>query len=159
MDWSKIEELIEKYYEEETSLAEEERIRLALAREDCPAHLKLEAELMNFFTHEQQIEWNATPSYTLQPKRKRQTLLRPLSYLSGVAAAIALLAVVYLFRQEEQCGNQPVLARVNNQSICDPVLAEQQAREALQLVASKLNQGTAHLGYIESLQPAKQINK
>jgi len=158
MDWNNIERLLERYYEGESTIAEETELREAMLHKDCPPYLKSESHLFSFLAAESNIQAENL-TYQLSVSKPTNKLVSIAKKYSGMAAALALLAIFY-FTQSQTCAdNQPVLAVINNQKICDETIAKQQAKEALQLVASKLNKGTSKLDYIHTINTPIQISK
>ena len=49
MESAKIEKLLEKYYEAETTLQEEKQLKDYFSRSDVPAHLKEHKDMFNYF--------------------------------------------------------------------------------------------------------------
>ena len=159
MDWTNINQLIDKYYEGETTLAEEQQIRSALKREDCPEQLKAEAILMQVYQVEAQKHSNQL-NFKLgnepQEPTKGKKLYSIAASFSGIAAAV-LLAILFVKTPSMQCANnQPVLAVINNQPICDEQIAKQEAEKALQIISQQLNKGTSKLEYIKTINTVKK---
>ena len=53
-DLKRIEELLEKYYRSETSIAEEHNLREFFSGQDIPAHLEAQAGLFRYFSREKE---------------------------------------------------------------------------------------------------------
>jgi len=141
MDWSRIEELIDKYFDGQTTLKEQAELREAFNRQDCPEQFKVEAQLMNFFTKESTLSSDRL-QYVLEPNKK-QNLLQVFMYrYGGVAAAVAVF-FLFFYNNKNVCDNQPILAVINNQKICDEAVAKQHVEEALHLISLKMNQSTS----------------
>ncbi len=151
MDWTRIKALLAAYYDATTTEKEEQELREALSRPDCPPELQEEAAL---FASYAELAEEEIPSFTyeLEPNvsptksRKKRRLWVP---FGGVAAAIVAISVLYISTTNKTpCPtNQPILAVINNQVICDQDVAKQEAREALLYVAQTINQSTAKMNH------------
>lgn len=143
MDWNKIEQLIEAYYDAETTVDQEKELRDALLREDCPEGLLIEAQMMNLFEQEANVHTdNLNYELANQSSIKR---IQPLIYRYSGAAVAAIFFFVFFFKPNPTCNDETALAVINNQIICDETVAKQQIEDALQLVSVKLNQSTSKL--------------
>lgn len=149
MDWKEIKRLLDQYFEGNTSLKDDQRIRKALQRDDCPSELKAEMEMMNFFSEAKEIQ---TPKFDYGFIKKEKTnRFRISPYWTGIAASFALIAIFFFNQNKFQCEHGEVLAIINNERICDQELAKQQADKALALIAQKLNAGTEELNYLKTI--------
>ena len=120
-----IEELLERYFEGETSAAEEKQIRAFFASGEVPEHLAAYAPLFAYFDEE--IERDA------EAHRKRAAL-----YLfSGVAACVlALLGVTRLLYPADPCFCSDSYVVINGRCYTDIHKVRSLAIEALQEVAT-----------------------
>jgi len=168
MDWNKIENLLERYYDGETSLAEEQEIRNAFQGGNVPHHLQAEAELMGYIakagTEKSSAEFKQPSSggsvVNMQPKRNFSINIRR---FIAAASIILIIGVGIKFwgptaAGTNDCSNQ-VLATINNQEICDKELAKEEARKALLLISSKLNKGTNEMGHLKTLNKPSEITQ
>ncbi len=152
MDWKTIEKLIDQYYEADTSLEEENTIRTWLKRADCPEHLLPEQFYFQALAKESEQEMNPQiySLTTQQTKNKTKSIRQALQILTPVAAASILFLIIQVWKPfNTTCiANQEVLAVVNNQRICNEKIAEEEAREALEFLAQKLNKTTEKVNSI-----------
>jgi len=146
MNLQEIEKLIEKYYEGETSLAEEKLLRDYFTSGEVPGHWKTYQEYFRFIDEEKQKNLSDATfddrCMELIEKETKKTplfdLRRPWIYwVAGVAAtALILIAVFVKF--------DPLPGRIAD-TYDDPETAYVEARKILLYVSSKLDQGTSRL--------------
>ena len=123
----KIEKLLEKYDNGETTLQEEQQLKNYFSQEVVAPHLEVYKPMFVYFLQTQKEQF--TKTIPLQPK-KTYTLYKWIS----VAAIAVLMFAVYI-----QFGNQ---AKSMNDLSQDELLAYNQTVEAFNLLASKFNKGT-----------------
>lgn len=147
----RMEELLERYFEGETSAAEEKRIRAFFASGEVPGHLAAYAPLFAYFDEEIErgaeargngLEPELKPkpepvSVSLRPEGKR----RPVLYLlSGVAACVlALLSLTRLLYPADPCFCSDNYVVINGRCYTDIHKVRSLAIEALQEVATPAN--------------------
>lgn len=151
----RMEELLERYFEGETSAAEEKRIRAFFASGEVPGHLAAYAPLFAYFDEEIErgaeargngLEPEPEPelkpkpesvSVSLRPEGKR----RPVLYLfSGVAACVlALLSLTRLLYPADPCFCSDNYVVINGRCYTDIHKVRSLAIEALQEVATPAN--------------------
>jgi hypothetical protein len=145
MKLHEIEQLIEKFYNGETSLAEEEMLKDYLNQDTFPEQFMAVKEHFNFLKNENELELDdAFDEKILQlidTEKVQSISLKIWTYrLSGVAAAILLFVMVWfgtdLLQPKEVYG-----------TISDPSLAFLETRKAMDEVSKKMNKG---------LQPAEK---
>lgn len=126
-----IEELLEKYDNAETTLAEEAQIRAYFAENDVPAHLESYKIMFDYVSHTKQEQF--TKDVPLQPSRTKW-------YQWISVAAIALLMLGAYF-QVTQMNQKTTLDDLSQEQL----MAYGQTMEVLNLVSTKLNKGSAQL--------------
>ena len=126
-----IEELLEKYDNAETTLAEEAQIRAYFAENDVPAHLESYKLMFDYVSHTKQEKF--TKDVPLQPSRTKW-------YQWISVAAIALLMLGAYF-QVTQMNQKTTLDDLSQEQL----MAYGQTMEVLNLVSTKLNKGSAQL--------------
>ena len=145
MNWQEIERLLEKFYEGDTSLAEEQEIARFFAEEEVPPHLTGVKPQFDFL--------RAEKTGTLQDDRfdervmglirakgvKRIIDLRNpwLYWMSGVAATVLILVAIFLEFNP--------FSRTITDTYTNPEMAYTEARKIMLFVSAKLNQGTSKL--------------
>lgn len=137
---NKMDKLLNKYWEGETSLEEEKFIRTYFRnREIDPAHQPYR-DLFNFFETESQITYPGKLEKA-SPTGKRKTF--PLIRVAAAALVIiGLSVVVYLNRDQGIVGHQDDWSKFEVQ---DPEQAKEMAVEALAFVSVKLNKGEENM--------------
>jgi hypothetical protein len=153
-DLRKIQELLEKYYKGDTSLEEEEVLRSFFAQQEGHANLKAEAELFRFFTQErsgglpgdleQKLERKIAG---VEPGQQKPGLRLRYYWISGVAAAVLILAGIFIDLQIRK--NSTLIVRKDTYE--DPYLAYVEAKKVLYMVSEKMNTATEPLKNIEKL--------
>ena len=129
MESVKIEKLLEKYYEAETSLEEEKMLKDYFSKDEVPAHLSEYKELFSYF-NESSLE-TSTRSIELS---KRTIALR---WLSVAAMVVFFVSVYGLYVQNEAEKEEARLAYVETQ-------------KALELISKSLNKGTVAVAQLDN---------
>ena len=128
-----IEELLERYFEGETSAAEEKQIRAFFASGEVPEHLAAYAPLFAYFDEE--IERDPEPVSV--PFRSANRKRAALYLFSGVAACVlALLGVTRLLYPADPCFCSDSYVVINGRCYTDIHKVRSLAIEALQEVAT-----------------------
>ena len=150
MDSNKLEELLRKYYACETSLEEEQQLRIYFREQKSPEHLKDSASLFHYFEQNKKktladASFDARVMAKIKgaPKGKMRSLV--FSSMK-IAAGISVLVIAFLIVKTEVRKSTP-------QEIVDtyedPRLAFEETKKALMLISK--NFGTAE-------ESAKKIN-
>lgn len=142
MESDKIQALLDKYEDGNTSLAEEKILQEYFTSGDVPAHLQEYNLLFSYTARER------TSSYDKEVKVG--TRRRGFAF-AGVAASIIL--AIGLFASLNS-GSED-LYQQDLGTIEDPEEAYYKAKETLQMVSSVLNTGTEEIAYIEEFNKAK----
>lgn len=166
MEFEKINKLLEKYWNGETSLEEEQVLKDYFQQEVVHEEHQKNRALFQFFQNEknhtlssdfeeqliQQLSNNDEKIRKL-PSRKSSRRF----FLPRIAAAIVLLFSMWFFFQKP---SSPTLAEIDQQEIEEAKIAYKQAKAALLLLSSKLNEGTnAAVSGLQQLDKATNIVK
>ncbi|MCX6241357.1 MAG: hypothetical protein NTX43_06105 [Bacteroidetes bacterium] len=169
MNIKEIEQLIERYYEGETTLAEETLLKEFFSGDDVPEYLRQHQPIFRYFADE--------VSRTLNNEEQEKVLLRRIGqfekevsgsgmqpvqkrmyYLSGIAAGLLILfGLVFTFKNE--------LSKRNHAGLVNPSteVAYTQTKQALLLVSVGLNTGFDAVQRLNTLNNAmgqiQKINK
>ncbi|MFV0419708.1 MAG: hypothetical protein ACK5KT_13385 [Dysgonomonas sp.] len=109
MNMKNIDELLEKYFEGETSIEEEKLLRNYFRQENIDEQHKIYAPLFNFFSEERK-------EIAIEKKRKKT----PLYTWIGIAASIALLiGVRAFFYAPIENGNTTSIVYIDGKKITD----------------------------------------
>jgi hypothetical protein len=139
-----IENLIDKYFEGETSIAEENELKVYFSSTDVAQHLKQYQTIFGYFS--QAKEQHFTQEIPLQTKKRNVVL-----WLSIAASVVVMLGVgtmMYLNNDKEE---QFVACTPED----NPELALQQTEKALALVSEHLNTGIESVSYINEYEQSK----
>lgn len=164
MELTNIRELVEKYWDGDTTLEEEEQLRDYFSHEDAPADLKKEAALFRYYqtqTRFRKLDAQFDEQLTRQIER-RQGQQKWLVYqpLLRIAAAVVLVVAITLLFKTTGVGPTDEVAQVSTEDTYeDPRLAYKQTKEALLLVSSLMNEGTQHIEELESFSEAQETVK
>ncbi len=125
----KIEELLEKYDNGETSLQEEQQLKHYFTQETVAPHLEVYKSMFQYFLQTQQEQF--TKDVPLKP-RKTFTLYK---WISVAAVAVIMLGVY------TQVGNSRSFSDLSDEEL----YAYNQTMKVFNLVSSKLNQGSENM--------------
>lgn len=148
-----IKELLEKYYNGETTLEEERKLHWYFQTQDVPMDLRPDMELFRY--HYKQAREDASPEITdklsklideLGGKSRFILPLRSIRFISGMAATILVMLALWIgfgrdFMHKKQLGRF-------GDTFDDPQLAYLETKKALLLVSEKLNSGTKELKHL-----------
>lgn len=135
MNWNRAEELLERYYEGQSSTQEEQELKELLSRPNLPPHLQKEGALLNHLQDAGKEEtmlpddalFSRLDQQLAQEKPKAKTIQLPVKTLWQIAAAVALLLVGYGLGSMQKTAPQ---AQVANTSSPTEQLAEIQKEVA-----------------------------
>ena len=134
MELDKIEQLLEKYFDASTTVAEEEILREYFSKENIPAHLEQYAPMFQYFAFAKEER------YTKQVPFKNRNIF----YKWASVAAVAVFMIGFYFYNPTP---EPV-------SLADQYTEEEiaSAQEALALLAMNFNKGTEQLYHLEEFE-------
>lgn len=147
-----IEQLLERYFEGETNLSEEQQLREYFQGSDLPAHLLPYQPLFRYFAEEQAqhqlgSDFDEKLLGQLREHRAAETPLRRLGLRAWAlrAAAIALLGIGlgWLFFPKNAETPQTAAIDWSKYEVQDPELAFQITRKALLRTSDELNHGAS----------------
>lgn len=139
-----IESLLDKYFEAETSGAEEAQLKNYFTSGEVAPHLQQYIPIFCFF--EQAGKENLTKEVSYAPKNKFEQSRKKVYSWVAIAASIVILFGVVI-QQENQVSEYGTYE--------DPELAMQKTMEALEMMSVYMNSGTDELGYIEEFNSTK----
>ncbi len=129
MESAKIEKLLEKYYEAETSLQEEKILKEYFSGSEIPIHLQEHKDMFNYFDNSLLETSNRSIKLT-----KKTIALRWLS----IAAMLVFFISVYSLYQQNEAEKQ------------EAQLAYMETQKALDLISSSLNKGTGAIAQLDN---------
>ena len=137
MDFKDIEQLLEKYWNCETSLEEEKQLREYFLREDIPAQWKEASELFRYFEHQKadRLTGDAFDEEVIgkvqghRPAGKGASLIFNVGRIA--AGLLVMVAATYFIRQEIRKSYPPEVA----DTYSDPKLAFEETKKALMMIS------------------------
>lgn len=148
MGLDRVEKLVEKYFEGETSIAEEKELKIYFSSNDVAQHLKQYQSIFGYFSKAKQEEFNVElPTVTKIHNKKRNVVI----WLSIAASLVVMLGVGTLIYLDSDDSNQFVSCNSND----DPEKVLRETQKALALVSEKLNTGIESVNYINEYENSK----
>lgn len=144
MALDRIENLIDKYFEGETSIAEENELKVYFSSTDVAQHLKQYQTIYGYFS--QAKEQQFTQEIPLQTKKRNVVL-----WLSIAASVVVMLGVGTMMYFNNDKEEQFVACSPED----NPELALQQTEKALALISEHLNTGIESVSYINEYEQSK----
>jgi HEAT repeat protein len=154
-NWDDIRALLERYYEGQTTLAEERRLKdeILAAGDRLPADLLVEAQILGWYSKEKQVQSSQTvndlamamPEYLKKIKADTNHTLNPGKSLWPtvwkVAAAVALLIIGYGAGSLSQKDTAITTTQPANPSSTELVALRQEVEAVKQMLASNITTG------------------
>ncbi len=141
MELDKIEILLEKYFEGETSVTEENQLKDYFSSPDVAQHLEQYKPVFGYFS--QAKEQKSEQVIPLQSKK------RNVAWLS-IAASVVVLLGAGTFTYFNYNGNPQNLGTYD-----DPEVAFRETQKALSLLSNNVNVGVESVQYIQEYENAK----
>jgi hypothetical protein len=143
MEHNNIEQLLERYFEGETTLAEEKTLKSYFSSSAVPPHLEHYIPLFMHYNKVQNEQFKGT--LLLINKRSNSKM-----WLSIAASVVVMLGVsIYTF----QMYNQPVNEDLG--TINDPEVAFKETQKALNMISEHINTGIHSVHYLEEYEQSK----
>ncbi|EKT4550304.1 conserved hypothetical protein [Flavobacterium psychrophilum] len=145
MEFNKIEILIEKYFQGETSIADENDLRSYFLSQDIAPHLQRYKAMFRYFAQTKKQEF---AQETLQIAKKRKVMWR------SVAASIVFLfglATFFMINTNKPVNKQHELGTYEN-----PEIAFKETQKALALLSSNVNLGIESVRYVQEYETTKK---
>ncbi len=138
-----IEKLLEKYFEAETTIAEEKELKNYFASSDVAQHLEQYKPIFGYAVQAKQEQFNAT--IPLKTKKRNSVV-----WLS-VAASVAVLLGVVLFTFSPDDKPKPNDLGTYD----DPEVAFRETQRALAMISKHVNRGIGSMSYINEFEQSK----
>ncbi len=146
MELNKIENILEKYFQGETTIAEERELREYFSSSDVAQHLEQYKPMFGYFS--QVKEQKSTQEIPLQTKK------RNVAWLSIAASVVVLLGIgTYMYVSEKNAA--PVVAQSELGTYDNPEEALAATQKALALLSNNVNVGIESVQYINEYQQSK----
>ena len=143
MEFNKIESLIEKYFQGETSIAEEQELKAYFSSQNVLPHLEQYKPLFGYFANAKEQKL----SQEVMPKTKK----RNLGWLSVAASVVVLLGIGTFAYLNNETATQD-LGTYDN-----PEVAFAATQKALALLSNHVNVGIESVHYIQEYQNSKDL--
>lgn len=143
MELGKIEELLKKYEEANTSVAEEKLLKSFFAEEEVPQHLESFKTLFGYYGAAKEEE--LSQDIRLNPKQKKQLL--PRRWLSVAAAVVLGIGFYFAYQYQERTAKEEQALAIETYH---------KTKDALALMAVHLNKGKAQMAYLNEFENTKQ---
>jgi hypothetical protein len=159
MDYNTAKKLLEKYWNCETSLEEENRLRTYFDQEDLPSDLQKFKALFRFYTEERKKEVKEDFDKKIFNRIKRNQkppAQRFLNTIYKVAAAILLILSFFVIHERFiQVKDQA--KRVVEDTFGDPEKALEETKKVLYFVSEKLNKGKEEASRLYKFKKAEEV--
>jgi len=137
---TKIEQLLEKYDNGETTLQEEQQLKNYFSQETVAPHLEMYKPLFTYFVVNQQEQF--TKDVPLKSKTNNWY-----KWISVAAVAVIMLSVYF---------NQP--NRINDYGTYDdPEMAFNEVKQSLEMISSHFNKGASSINYLKEVENATSL--
>ncbi|MHC0448266.1 hypothetical protein ACWA1F_22865 [Flavobacterium sp. 3-218] len=147
MELNKIEDLLAKYFQGETSIAEENQLKKYFSSPDVAQHLEQYKPMFGYFS--QAKEQKSTYEIPLQSKK------RNVAWLSIAASAVLLLGIGTYFFMSEQNNTTAVASQTELGTYDNPEEALKATQKALALLSNNVNVGIESVQYIKEYEQSK----
>ena len=145
MELNKIEILLEKYFQGETSIAEENELRTYFSSLDVAQHLEQYKPMFGYFP--------LAKEQMLQQEIPLQSKKRYVAWLSIAASVVVLLGIgTYVFYNYDNANEKQDLGTYD-----DPEVALRETQKALALLSNHVNVGIESVYYIKEYQDSKEL--
>lgn len=146
MEFNKIEDILEKYFQGETTIAEENQLKEYFSSPNVAQHLEQYKPMFGYFS--QVKEQKSTQTIPLKTKK------RNVAWLSIAASAVVLLGIgTYFYTSEKNA--TPVTAQSELGTYDDPEEALAATQKALALLSNNVNVGIESVQYIKEYEQSK----
>ncbi|MDR6968302.1 hypothetical protein J2X31_002319 [Flavobacterium arsenatis] len=146
MELDKLEILLEKYFEGETSIAEENQLKEYFSSSNVAQHLKQYKPLFGYFSASKQQEFTQEVPLVSNNQTKKRTT----TWLSIAASVTVLLgAGTFTYFNYDNTQSQEL------GTYDDPEVAFRETQKALSLLSQNVNVGMESVQYIQEYETAK----
>ncbi len=146
MELDRIEKLITSYFEGETSIAEENELKVYFSSPDVAQHLEQYKSVFGYFSQAQSQQFNAT----IPLKAKKRSNVAWLSIAASVVILFGIGTFIYTTTNDKPSSQLSDLGTYD-----DPEVALAETQKALTLVSEKINVGMGSVNYINEFEIAK----
>ncbi|KAF2513729.1 hypothetical protein EYY60_05740 [Flavobacterium zhairuonense] len=146
MELDRIENILEKYFQGDTTIAEEKELKEYFSSPNVAQHLEQYKPMFGYFSQVKQQK--STQEIPLQTKK------RNVAWLSIAASAVVLLGIgTYFFASQEK--TTPAVAQSELGTYDNPEEALKATQKALALLSNNVNVGIGSVQYINEYEQSK----
>ncbi len=146
MELDNIEQLLERYFEANTTIGEEETLKTYFNGPNVAAHLEQYAPMFNYLAVAKNERFTKPLPFSGQSSRRRPQFYK----WTAVAAVAVLLVGIYIgYLNNEK-------ATLNEKEIAEAEYARKELKKALGLLAENFNRGTEKVAYLNEFEQTKQ---
>lgn len=143
MESGRIEILLEKYFQGESSIAEEKELKNYFCSPGVAQHLEQYQPLFGYFS--QAKEQKFTPGFASRSRKKH------LGWFSIAASAVVLLGIgTYVY-------HDTTAVKQELGTYDDPQIAFKETQKALALLSNHVNTGIESVQYVQEYQDSKEL--
>lgn len=146
MALDRIEQLVEKYFEAQTSIAEENELKVYFSSSDVAQHLQQYQSLFGYFTSAKEEKSSAT----IPLKTKQRKYVAWLSIAASVSVLLGIGSFVYMNNQQNA-----TVASSEYGTYDSPEKALKETQKALALLSHHVNTGIESVNYITEYESSK----
>lgn len=143
MELMRIEALLDKYFEGETSIAEEKELKAYFGAPGVAQHLMQYRPLFGYFEQQQQTQ-QFEKTIPLKPRKHY------VAWLSVAASVVAMLGMFIVLNNNEPSHKEELGTYEN------PEVAFKETQKALNMLSKNVNVGVAGMGYIKEYENQKE---
>jgi len=145
MESDKIELLLEKYFQGETSIAEENELKNYFSSLNVAQHLEQYKPMFGYFSHAKEQQF--VQQVPLQTKK------RNVAWLSVAASVVVLLGIgTYAYVNSNNVAQNQNLGTYD-----DPEVAFRETQKALALLSGQVNKGIESVQYVQEYEDSKNL--
>ncbi|MBG6110781.1 hypothetical protein H4V97_001134 [Flavobacterium sp. CG_23.5] len=153
MELNKIEILVEKYFQGETSIVEENELRTYFSSVDVAQHLEQYKPMFGYLSLAKEQKLRQEIALHAIPKFREEGKKRNVAWLSIAASVVVLLGIgTYVFYNYDNASEKQDLGTYD-----DPEVAFRQTQKALDLLSKHVNVGIESVKYVEEYQESKEL--
>ena len=142
MELDRIENLVEKYFEGETTIAEEKELQTYFSSEDVAQHLEQYKAMFGYFSSAKEQKF--------EQKIPLQSKKRNVAWLS-IAASVVVLLGMFTFYNYDVNQNQDL------GTYDDPQKAFEETQKALNLLSKNVNVGVEGMEYVQEYKNSQDL--
>lgn len=149
MELSRIENLLEKYFEAETSIAEENELKVYFSSTDVAQHLQQYQSLFVHFNKAKEEQFTATIPLIPKSLDKKRKYVAWLSVAASVTILFGIGTFMYMNNQQNATPSEFGTYE-------DPEVAFRETQKALAMISENVNTGIESVNYITEYQNSKE---